>query len=224
MTRTSGVSSGFERGFKSWCENTSESIRVKMGLMPHSPLAALELAKKLDVEVWNLSEVPGLSASTSSFLSSEAGNEWSAVTVQANGRQIVVLNPRHSDARRSSTLMHELAHVIRQHPPAQAVTSESGFVIRVFEEKQEAEADWLAGTLLLPRAALAYCSSKRIPVPEILAAYNVSNALYGYRMRMTGVSRQFARNGHGKRMSGVVMLQRNRPSSTLQGLQGQQPH
>ncbi len=181
----------FERGFKSWCENTSESLRRKMGRSTYEPLDPFELARALNVEVWEISSINSLSKEALRHLSSPTGDEWSALTVYLDTRLIVVLNPRHSEARKASNLMHELAHIIREHKPASMVASEAGFILRAFDEQQEAEASWLAAALLLPRSALAYCQARGIPSDQLLADYGVSKQMLRYRMGVTGVSRQF---------------------------------
>jgi Zn-dependent peptidase ImmA (M78 family) len=181
----------FQRGFKAWCENTSESLRRKLGKTIHEPLDPFELATTLGVEVWDISSINLLSKEALRHLSSSSGDEWSAVTVYVGTRLIVVLNPRHSAARKASNLMHELAHIIREHKPASMITSEAGFILRSFDERQEAEADWLAAALLLPRSALSYCQARSIPSDQLLADYGVSKQMLRYRMGVTGVSRQF---------------------------------
>lgn len=66
------------------------------------------------------------------------------------GRAIVE-NPAHDDCRRRSTIGHEMGHVVLEHPfdvhLMDADTCRSG------SPQQEEEATWLAGELLLPRAA-----------------------------------------------------------------------
>lgn len=193
-SRTSVRDSVFQRGFKSWCENTSESLRRKLGKRTHEPLDPFELAAALEVEVWDLATVQGLSQEALRHLSSAAGDEWSAVTVHSGERLIVVLNPRHSTARKSSNLMHELAHVIREHAPASMVASEAGFVLRTYDEQQEAEAEWLAASLLLPRVALTYCQARQIPSEQLMVEYGVSQQMLRYRLDVTGVNRQFRRS------------------------------
>lgn len=185
----------FERGFKTWCENTSESLRRKLGKKTHEPLDPFDLAKVLDVEVWDLDSVTGLTPAALRHLSSAAGDEWSAVTVYIGDRLIVVLNPRHLRPRQASNLMHELAHVIRGHEPASMIASEAGFFLRTFDAQQEAEAGWLAASLLLPRTALAYCQSRLIPMDQVMSDYGVSQKMLRYRMGVTGVSRQFRQRG-----------------------------
>jgi len=183
----------FERGFKTWCENTSETLRRKCGKRTYEPLDPWELAKELKVEVWDIRKIQGLSKDALNHLTSAQGDEWSAVTVYIGKRLIVVLNPRHSPARQASNLMHELAHVIRGHAPSSMVHSETGFIMRTFDEKQEAEAEWLSGSLLLPRAALTYCQTRNVPSDAILDSYQVSQQMLRYRQGVTGITRQFSR-------------------------------
>lgn len=183
----------FERGFKSWCENTSIAIRKRIGINSFSPLSPYELATRLGVTVWKLEDVTGLNQTTREYLSSIQGDEWSAVTVLVNGEEIILVNPTHSIARQSTDLMHELAHIIKKHNAAQVIISEAGYSFRTFDEKQEAEADWFAGSLLLPRTALEHCAYNHIPFYKILQGYAVSRTLYHYRVRMMGINKQYKR-------------------------------
>lgn len=183
----------FERGFKTWCENTAESIRKKMHLKPWSSLDPRQLADQLGVKVWDLSDIPDLATGTKDHLSSADRDEWSAVTVNANEQQVVVINPTHSPARQASDLMHELAHVILEHSSATLFMNEGGYALRTYDEKQEAEANWFAGCLLLPRAALTHCVFKRMTIEDAIDEYGVSRQLYTYRSNKTGVNRQFKR-------------------------------
>ncbi len=182
----------FERGFKTWSENTAVSIRHRLKLKDVDPLPPRQLAEDRKVLVWYPRDVPGLSAPAVRHLCSPVGDEWSAVTVCAGGQEVVVLNPSHSDARQASDLMHELAHLIRGHVPAQVVVlPEAGIGIRSYNDLEEAEANWLAGCLLLPRPALASCAARNLSTSAICDHYGVSGDLVKYRMNVTGVARQF---------------------------------
>jgi hypothetical protein len=182
----------FERGFKSWAENTAVTIRTSLGTKQVDPIVPLHLAKHLGVRVWMLSDVPGLPPASLSYLSSTEGDEWSALAVCIDRKEVVVLNPSHSPARQNSDLAHELAHLIRQHEPAQIVISEeTGIGLRTFHELQEAEANWLAGCLLLPRPALSYCAARGMRRVDMCDHFGVSTELLRYRLGVTGVGRQF---------------------------------
>lgn len=182
----------FERGFKSWCENSSESLRKKLGLNSTDPLSPYFLAQKMGLNVIEMENVLGLSAETKKYLSSTDGDEWSAVTVTVNNNSTIVVNPSHSIARKNSSLMHELAHVLRGHKPGQLIMSD-GFVYRQFDPLQEAEADWFAGSLLLPRIALSRCTFRGMSEEEITEKYEVSTDLVRYRTNVLGIKKQFKR-------------------------------
>ena len=150
------VSARFERGFKTWAENTSLALRSRLHLAAVDPLPPSTLASHLGVRLWAPHDVPGLSTEALTHLSTTAADEWSAVSVRVGQLDIVVVNTSHSPARQSSDIMHEPLHIIRGHAPAQVHMSiEIGIAVRSFNSLQEAEADWLAGCLLLPRSALA---------------------------------------------------------------------
>lgn len=183
----------FERGYKAWCENTALTTRVKLGLKPFDPLPAAELAKSQGAKLISLSDVPGLSKEALTHLSSSAGDDWSAVTVVCDDQEVIVVNPSHSVGRSSSDIMHEVSHLILGHRSSQMFVSEEGFMLREYDDKQEAEADWLAGALLLPRRALEHIKYNHISDDEVLLQYDVSQQLYNYRCRMTAINRQYRR-------------------------------
>ncbi len=186
----------FERGFKTWCEKYSAEKRKALGLSPDAPLDTRALAKHLGVRVWTPAEVPGLDPSTLDVLLRNDGvtpSCWSAVTVLAAGKVLVILNSSHSAARQASDLTHELAHRIRGHEAQEVEVTEAGLMmLSSYDKAQEEEADWLSGCLLLPREALI--AIKRRGLEDALAAteFGVSMRMLAYRMAMTGVKRQFA--------------------------------
>lgn len=185
--------SGFERGFKTWAENVSLSTRERLGVAKVAPLDPDALAAYLEVRVWNPNDVPGLPKETKRYLCSPEGDEWSALAVRVGDVDVVVLNPSHSKARRASDLVHELAHLLRKHKPAQVyISPDTGISIRNFDTTQEDEADWLAGCLLLPRLALTHCLAQKWPDEVICDQYGVSKELLRFRMNVSGAKKQFS--------------------------------
>jgi len=182
----------FERGFKTWSENTAVSVRDRLGLRNVDPISPVNLANYLGVHLWTLSDVPGLPAASLAHLSSSEGDEWSAVTVRISQVDVIVVNSTHTAARQASDLAHELAHLIRQHKPAQVfIVEQTSIGIRTFDPLQEAEANWLAGCLLLPRIALAHYASRGMSRVDLGEHYGVSDELVRYRLNVTGIGKQF---------------------------------
>ena len=182
----------FRRGFKSWCEATSLQFRVALGLRPTDPLPAARLAAHIGARVVTPREVPGLGNAANRQLVERDPSSWSAVTVTARSRHVIVVNPAHSPGRMSNDLMHECAHIILNHVPAKAILSADRLLMMsAYDRLQEAEADWLAAVLLLPRPALL--SVAAAPSAAAARSYGVSEDLLQMRLNVTGVRNQAAR-------------------------------
>lgn len=179
------------RGFKSWCENTAVQLRKELGIAPIAPFSPMALADYLEVKIITPDEVLGLTNEDSQTLLSDDKNSWSAVTISTPRGDLIIHNPTHSLARRTSDLMHELSHLIIGHEPASVLISqETKLAIRSFDADQEGEAAWLSGCLLVPREAALYITRICMPVALACRTYCVSNQLLRYRLNVTGVKRQ----------------------------------
>ncbi|MDR3483176.1 MAG: ImmA/IrrE family metallo-endopeptidase [Burkholderiaceae bacterium] len=186
----------FERGFKTWCEKYAVDARSELNLKSSDPLDPRKLAANLKIRVWTPDQVPGLSAESLQILLRNDGKSpscWSAVTLVVGTRIVVVLNSSHSKGRQSSDLMHELSHRIRGHETHDMEASPAGIMLlSAYDKKQEEEADWLSGCLLLPREALVWIKGNHIDPNEAAQIFGVSKRMLDYRMAMTGVNRQYA--------------------------------
>jgi Zn-dependent peptidase ImmA (M78 family) len=184
----------FERGFKSWCENISLQLRRELGLTKSAPLPPTQLADYLEVKLWSPRQLVGLSPQTLGILLGTEKGNWSAVTVSYNGADAVIYNSTHSLGRRSSDIMHELAHLISGHRPATVILSPDGaLALRSFDRQQEDAADWLSGCLLLPRPVLLHIAQSNMDAETACEEYGVNDHLLGYRMNITGVVIQIRR-------------------------------
>ena len=184
----------FARGFKTWCENTAVGLRRQVGVEPEDPLEPAALAEHLDVIVWAADAVPGADDETLRVLLQDDPSSWSAVTVHAGGRSVIITNSAHSGGRPASDLMHELAHLILGHEPARVDVSEDGhLVLHTFDRAQEDEANWLSGCLLLPRVALLSAKEQGWALHRIARHYGVSEAMARYRLNVSGVEAQMNR-------------------------------
>ena len=186
----------FERGFKTWCEKYAVEKRQALGLAPHAPLDARELAKHLGIRIWTPHDVPSLRAEALAILLRNDGvtsSCWSAVTLVVGSKIVVILNSSHSLARQSSDLAHELSHRIRGHEAEEVALTEEGLMLlKSYDKAQELEADWLSSCLLLPRESLISIKRRKLSDTDATAEYRVSLRMLKYRMGMSGVNRQFA--------------------------------
>ncbi|MBT5376327.1 MAG: ImmA/IrrE family metallo-endopeptidase [Nitrospinaceae bacterium] len=181
----------FRRGFKSQCERRAVEVRKDLGLSKIAPLKAFDLAKHFGITVWSTEEIAGLSPEDQKNLTSEDNDSWSALTIRMGINNLVIYKNGQSFPRTNSVIMHELSHIILGHELADACISNDGsFAPSNFNQEQEEEANWLGGTLLLPRPLLLYIRQKNMNNQEVREIYGVSEAMLIWRVRMTGVDSQ----------------------------------
>lgn len=181
-------------GFKSETEERAQEVRDELGLPGHAPLPVLDLAEHLGIPVIPLSEFhQDAPAAASLFLGHEL-ETFSALTVFLGTRRLIVHNDAHSDGRRSSNLAHELAHGLLLHPPAPAIDD---LGCRFWDRTIEEEANWLAGALLVPKAAaISIAKREHHSALETLAEeYAVSTRMLVWRLNATGARTIVQRSG-----------------------------
>jgi len=189
----------FERGFKSWSENVAISVRNELSLQSTDPLPPDRLADHLGIHLWTPRDLE-IDAQDLATLVEEEQDGWSAFTVSWVGRSAIVFNSAHSRRRQSSDIMHELSHVVIGHEPARvALVLDQPLVLRTFDRKQEEEAAWLAGCLLLPRPALLAITDSGRSESAACLKYMVSEDLLTYRLNVTGVMLQISRRKSSKK-------------------------
>lgn len=185
---------GLRRGFKAWCEKTAAHYRRQVGARPQEPLCPWAFAQYLRATILIPEDIDELGETVKRQLLKVDPGSWSAVTIKRPKGICIILNSAHVKARQANDLMHELAHVVLDHKPSRLDVSESGLLILThYDRGQEAEADWLSSTLLLPREALLLCLKRRLSVDQIAEAFGVSSQLVKMRINLTGVRLQIRR-------------------------------
>lgn len=184
----------FKRGFKSQCERRSVELRKRLGIPEHGPLLADQLAEELGVTVWSVDQVAGMSSTSLQVLEDQQDDSWLALTMRIGPKHLVIHKTVSSEGHRNSIVMHELSHIILGHQLAEACMLEDGSLVPGnFDQDQEYEADWLAGTLLLPRPSVVSIRRRRLPNAVACQEYSVTQDMLNWRVKMTGVDRQFSR-------------------------------
>ncbi len=183
-----------EKGFKSRCESIAQGLRKDIGLARVDPLPPTTLAEYLEVPVLALSEIPGVDPRDRRQLLEIDPDAWSAITVSAAERDVIIPNPRHTGGRPASDVMHEIAHLLLGHEPSTMFyVGDGDMALRGYNRAAEDEASWLAGALLLPRDVLVHIHDEAISAADACEIYGVSQDLLGYRTNVTGVRLQFSR-------------------------------
>ena len=186
-----------QRGFKSKCEQISKRYRKALGLAPDEAVPYQLFADHLNVRLWTPEDVPGLEEKHVHQLTVVDGSDWSAVTLNANGEYVVIVNSSHSERRLANDVVHELSHIILDHKKARLDISEHGHLwLKSYGKEQEDEADWLAGAILLPRDGLLQVYRKSRDIQEVADRFLVSADLVRMRINRTGIQRQLHHSGN----------------------------
>ena len=185
------------RGFKAESERKAKAIREEIGLSGKDRLNPEALASQLGIRVVPVSALRELvrdERSVDRLMDPEA--MFSALTVCAGEKRLIVYNPADPAGRQANSLAHELSHVLLGHPPAPPTGSGA---CRTWDSEQEEEADWLAGALLVPREGALWWMSRRANLRDGARHFGVSSNLFRWRVNQTGVKKQLEAAQRGRR-------------------------
>lgn len=108
-----------------------------------------------------------------------------------NGSRLCILNPYQSERRRRITLMEEISHCYLKHQPTTLVASSEGLLVRDFDKRQEEEAYGVGAAVLLPWKFLFPRLNQGEGVEELAEAFDVTQQLVMYRMKICGATSLF---------------------------------
>jgi hypothetical protein len=178
-------------GFKAEAEKIAELVRAELRLAPLDALDCFVLADAWGIPVVSLAELREDGAADESverLLSDDAG--FSATTVVLGTKRLIVYNPHQPPGRSANSLAHELSHLILEHKAAPALGVGG---CRHWDGVQEAEADWLGATMLVPRKSALEWMLQDGELEAGARNFGVSLELFRWRVNHTGVPRQIAR-------------------------------
>jgi hypothetical protein len=180
----------FRHGFKAEANRISVRVRLKMGLLPVEPIDPALVCEHFDVVLLKLSE---LDCDVTRFLGADH-SAFSAVTVPCGPRTAIVHNDSHHEHRQRSNICHELAHCFLGHQCTPPLTEDGD---RARDGSVEAEANFLAGALLIPNEAAIHIVRNGL-VATAQKSYGVSQQMLEYRLRVSG-----ARTIHSRYMRAI---------------------
>lgn len=183
-----------KRGFKARAERFSEELRRNLGLRIDEALPARSLAEHLGVRVMGVEDIPGVRRLDASRLLNGAVSGWSGFTLEVGYRTFIVHNTSHASTRQESDLMHELAHVLCEHPPGR-ILQIGDFVLRHFDPDEEDEAVWLGAALQIPCKSLLTLARNFWSIPRIARRFGASQDLTRFRYNMCGINARLRREG-----------------------------
>ena len=179
------------RGFKAEAERLAEGLRRELGCATDEAAPLAEVARYLDVEMVPAEDL--VARSKLEELRELQPDAFSAGTFQLrSGRRVVVFNSLHGEGRTRSNQAHELAHLLLDHK-VRTMERVGTLQFLTCDAEQEEEADWLAGCLLLPRAALVKAAYAGLAPIQIAEIHRTSEAMARFRLNASGVLVQVGR-------------------------------
>ena len=174
------------RGFKAKSQRIAAEQRALLSLAPHEPLEPRALAAYHGVIIRTPAELPSLDTDDREELLVHNPREWAALSVALPTGTLVVYNPTHDVGRINNSLCHELSHLILGHQHGRMVAF-ADCVMREFDDRQEEEADWLAGSLLAPEAALKRAKFAGLNHAQTARRLGASEELVRWRWNKSGI-------------------------------------
>jgi hypothetical protein len=179
----------YRRGFKTEANTIAKEIRAELGLTELARLDPRLLADHLNIPILSLTEAATTHPAVRHLIDVEP-EVFSAVTVFAGPRRLIVHNDGHSEVRQNSNLAHELAHGLLLHPATPAL-DDTG--CRYWNQAIEDEATWLGGVLLVSEAATIEVARGTLSKEEACQVLGVSRQMLQFRMNSTGAVRRVER-------------------------------
>lgn len=184
----------FERGFISYADRLSVTLRTELGLQANEPLCPWRLAEHLNVAIYKLSLLPVDAAVLQVVTSGAKDNSFSAAVCYDGCAAFILHNDGHNIKRQASDIAHELAHILLRHP-ANNPFDPNG--CRDFSAQHEAEAERLGPNLLISDSAAvrAYALiSENIESFDTLSdSWGVTKDILNMRINLSGARKRYVK-------------------------------
>jgi hypothetical protein len=180
-------------------EERAIEIKRDFDYGPYEAVDPWEFAERVGIDLvdgtWLLDQSP---PHLRAHLLKTGPGRWSAGTLEVAGRSLTVLNPSHSPARQTATLVEELMHVVLGHPPSRLEVHD-GLALRTCAHDVEDEAYRLGAAMVIPYRDLFNWINAGHPLHEFSAAALVSSEYLEFRVKRAGLWRLHqARRRHGQ--------------------------
>lgn len=175
---------------KAACKRLAAELRAEMDLDPMTALDPWKLAELYGITVIPLAELP-LDNEIRTHFTIDRPDAFSGALVPIRSGAVIIENDSHPEARRRSTMGHELAHVFGEHEFGTSLVSERG--CRLANQLQEEEAAEIGGELLIPFEAAKRLARRKVTNEEVALQFGVSADMARWRMDATGARKIAAR-------------------------------
>lgn len=170
-------------GFKARANRIAVGIRRQMQILDGDPIDLDELVLKLGLSIVPISTFSDLVPESVTQLVDKDRSAFSASLLRLGRSRVILVNDGHSPRRRNSSIAHEIAHVLLAHAPARLFKPAG---CRSFDKEMEAQADCLAGHILVSNDAALRIVCTDLPLETACDRYGVSQKMLEYRLNTSG--------------------------------------
>lgn len=183
MITVTNTQPGLTRDFRARCEKIATEQRQLLSLQPHEPLPGELLSELHHVVMHTPETLPGATPEMAANLLES--DSWDGLLLHIPLKTaIILLRSNLPPARRESTIMHEIAHLLLAHPTVN-FDPISGIPIR--QKQYEDEAAYLGGCLQIPHRALVWAKQIGLNVSRTAKNFGASEKMVIYRANITYV-------------------------------------
>jgi hypothetical protein len=153
------------------------------------------------------SALEGFSKADRDHLLVTASDSWSGGVFPKplpNGKCVCIINPNHTRRRNRITLMEEVVHIHRKHKPSGLRDVMPGLRVRDYHKEHETEAYGIGAAVLLPWNQFYHQLDAGNPISEIAEAFDVTEALVQYRIKITAATNLY--RNRSRRKSGSLRM------------------
>ena len=168
------------RGFKTEAKALALELRAEIGLDAHAPFDPYAFAAEYGIPVVTLGELEH--PAVEHFYRAD-DSPLSGALIPLGDGAVILDNDAQPAPRRRTTMCHELAHVVLEHAFGATFADERKCGL---SGDQEAEADWLAGEILVPYEAALRLARAGANDQYVAQQFDVSLAVARWRMNGSG--------------------------------------
>ncbi|WP_108399068.1 ImmA/IrrE family metallo-endopeptidase [Devosia submarina] len=180
---------GLRRGFKTEANGWARDLRLELGIPPAGPMCPRKLCDHLGLPLLDLSKLEADPAHIAFYTKGPGRKEFSAVTLQTQGKRWIVHNDAHDSGRQASNIAHEIAHALLGHPVTALFGADGQ---RSHNPDHEEEANWLGPALLISEEAALFIVQQSMSVPDAAEFYGTSREVVQMRINVSGARKRAA--------------------------------
>lgn len=178
------------RGFKSESNRWSRDLRHEMNIRFHDPICPWKLCEHLEIPVISTDFFALYNPEHVLYLYSEQGrSEFSALTLDIDGRRHIIHNSSHNIKRQASNISHEIAHALLMHPIPLMLDKHGN---RIYNVEIEDEANWLGPALLISDEAAMHIVESKMSIHQASDYFSVTKEVIQMRINVSGARKRAA--------------------------------